>query len=262
MGQQTSNAHLPALQALALLVTAFTPAVQAATSAAALNELKPDTSGAASQHQLPLTIVTTADGWRSIKADGVIPAAAAPPMARTRGAHTTASRVYPAADAHAPSCEPKRNSCERIRFVVQGGGSAADANLIFTGSPQAQVSAIVNGHSASIVNASNHPVHLRHGTNTILYTFSEPVSIRGLRIDLRIDQLQQQDHTHDADFVTYEAEDVTCTGAVIGHGWASELESSRSTTPELTPLHSSIVSESSQARLVAIPRLGLYGAHS
>lgn len=151
-------------------------------------------------------------------------------------------RVYPATDAHAPGCGPAQDNCRRIRFVVQGGGSAAHASLVLiASSPQAQVSASVNGYSSQFVNASRHMLQLRRGVNTILYSISSPALIQHLRIDHH-----QADEVDDAaDFVTYEAEDATCTGTVIGRE-ATELQTS--TTAELTPLTSTIASESSQRK--------------
>ena len=157
-------------------------------------------------------------------------------------------RVYPAVDAHAPSCEPNRDRCERIRFVVRGSGSAANANLVLRDdfSSQTQVSATVNGHFTHIVNVSNHLVYLDHGMcNTILYTFSKPVSIRDLHID-------QHDDASEADFVTYEAEDAKCTGTVIGY----ELQSS--IAAENTPLNPTIVSESSQRKACQLTKAGQF----
>lgn len=139
------------------------------------------------------------------------------------GVASAHGRVYPASEAHAPpSCGPERDSCRRIRFVVHGGAgnAAVSANLALARSPpQTQVSAVTNGHhgDARVVIASNHTLHLRPGINTILYTFPAPVSIRELRIN------RNRDVPDDADFVTYEAEDATCSGAVIGPNWETEL---------------------------------------
>ena len=132
--------------------------------------------------------------------------------------------TYPAAEAHAPNCGTGRDRCQRIRFVVQGAAAsaAATATLVLADSlPQTQVSVTVNGH-AQAVDTLSHPVYLRPGVNTIMYELSEPVTIRELRIDQRITQ-QNDAGTSDADFITYEAEDGRCDGAVIGHGAATNL---------------------------------------
>jgi hypothetical protein len=148
-------------------------------------------------------------------------------------------RVYPATEAHAPSCGPERDSCQRIRFVVQGDGTAVKLKLVHTHASQhPKVLAVTNGHAAREVNSSDHTMHLRPGINTILYTFSAPVSISELHI-------AQQNGENGAGFVTYEAEDATCNGTVIGPCWATELANK-----------TEIASEASQRKACQLTKVG------
>jgi hypothetical protein len=119
-------------------------------------------------------------------------------------------RACPATEAHAPSFGPERDSCQRIRFVVQGDSTAVKIKPVHTHASQhPQVFGVTNGRAAREVVSSDHTMHLRPGINTTLYTFSAPVAISELHID-------QQNGKNGAGFVAYEAEEATCNGAVVG----------------------------------------------